>query len=187
MRSEPYDDPVASRGYLRFPHVTNDLVAFVAADDVWLAPVTGGRAWRFTTDEAPASTPRLTPDGAHVAWVSSRDGSAEVYMAGLDDGVSTRLTYWGTRWARVSGWTPDGEVLAVSSAHQPFGHYVRARALTTVLSGRPGAERVLPYGPVSDLSLGSGGARGTGEGSGAGPVGLLTGTWGIFGTDPAER
>ena len=171
-----------SRGYLRFPHVTNDLVVFVAADDVWLAPVTGGRAWRFTTDEAQASTPRLTPDGTHVAWVSARDGSAEVYTAGLDDGASTRLTYWGTSWARVSGWTPAGEVLAVSAAHQPFGHYVRARALTTALSGSPGAERVLPFGPVSDLSLGT---SGDGDG-GADTVGLLTGTWGVFNNDPAH-
>jgi tricorn protease len=155
-------------------------VAFVAADDVWLAPVAGGRAWRFTADEAPVSTPRLTPDGTHVAWVSSRDGIAEVYAASLADGTSTRLTYWGTRWAQVSGWTPGGEVLAVSNAHQPFGHHVRARALTTELSGGPGGERVLPFGLVSDLSLGAGGA------GGAGTVGLLTGTWGIFGTDPAQ-
>ncbi|HEX9041995.1 MAG TPA: S41 family peptidase [Trebonia sp.] len=171
---------MASHGYLRFPHVTNDLVIFVAADDVWLAPVTGGRAWRFTGDEAAASTPRLAPDGAHVAWVSSRDGTAEVYTASLADGDTTRLTYWGTSWALVSGWTPNGEVLAVSTAGQPFGHYVRARALTTALSGSPGAERVLPFGPVSDLSLGTSGERADGV------VGLLTGTWGVFGTDPAE-
>ena len=184
-RGRPYYGQVASRGYLRFPHVTNDTVVFVAADDVWLAPVAGGRAWRFTADEAAASTPRLTADGSHVAWVSSRDGSAEVYAAGLDDGVSTRLTYWGVRWAQVSGWTPDGEVLAVSSARQPFGHFVRARALTTELSGSPGAERVLPFGPVSELSLGAGGT-GAGGSGGENTVGLLTGTWGIFGTDPAE-
>ena len=175
----PYYDPVASPGYLRFPHVTNDLVVFVAADDVWLAPVAGGRAWRFTTDQAAAATPRLTPDGTHVAWVSARDGSPEVYTASVSDGTSTRLTYWGTSWARVSGWTPAGEVLAVSAANQPFRHYVRARALTTAVSGSPGAERVLPLGPVSDLSLGTNGA-------GAGTVGLLTGTWGIFNDEPAD-
>ena len=95
-----------------------------------------------------------------MAWVSSRDGTAEVYTAGLDDGAITRLTYWGTRWAQVSGWTPGGEVLAVTAAQQPFGHYVRARALTTALSGRPGAERVLPFGPASDLSLGASGSGG---------------------------
>jgi tricorn protease len=182
---------VASPGYLRFPHITNDLVVFVAADDVWLAPVAGGRAWRFTTDEAQAATPRLTPDGTHVAWVSAKDGSPEIYVAGLADGTSTRLTYWGTSWAEVCGWTPAGEVLAVSAANQPFGHYVRARALTTALSGSPGAERVLPFGPVSDLSLGTsgdgaGGDRAGATSRGAGTVGLLTGTWGGFNSDPAD-
>jgi tricorn protease len=167
---------VKSPGYLRDPHITNDLVAFVAADDVWLAPVTGGRAWRFTTDEARAATPRLTPDGTHVAWASAKDGSPEIYLASLTDGTSTRLTYWGTSWARVSGWTPAGEVLAVSRASQPFAHYARARALTTALSGSPGAERVLPFGPVSDLSLGTG----------AGTVGLLTGKFAGFNDDPAN-
>ncbi len=156
----------------------------------WLAPVAGGRAWRFTTDEAQAATPRLTPDGSHVAWVSARDGSPEIYLAGLAGGPSTRLTYWGTSWARVSGWTPSGEVLAVSAAGQPFGHYVRARALTTALSGSQGAERVLPLGPVSDLSLGTSGDGGTADGGaggrGAGTVGLLTGTWGSFNNDPAH-
>jgi tricorn protease len=186
-RAAPYYGPVTSRGYLRFPHITNDIVVFVAADDVWLAPLAGGRAWRFTTDDAQAATPRLTQDGMQVAWVSAKDGSPEIYVASLADGTSTRLTYWGTSWARVSGWTPAGEVLAVSAANQPFGHYVRARALTTALSGSPGAERVLPFGPVSDLSLGPSGDGAGGSSAGAaGPVGLLTGTWGSFNADPAD-
>src|SRR5262249_61315155 len=113
-------------------------------------------------------TPRLTADASQVAWVSAKDGSPEIYVASLTDGTSTRLTYWGTSWARVSGWTPAGEVLAVSAANQPFFHYVRARALTTALSGSPGAERGLPVGPGSDLSLG---ARGGGTGgAGARPA-----------------
>jgi tricorn protease len=173
---EPYYGRVKSPGYLRYPHISNDFVVFIAADDVWLAPVAGGRAWRFTADEAPAGTPRLTPDGTHVAWVSAKDGSPEIYLASLADGASTRLTYWGTSWARVSGWTPAGEVLAVSRANQPFPHYARARALTTTLSGSPGAERVLPFGPVSDLSLGSG----------AGTVALLTGKLPGFNDDPVS-
>src|SRR3984885_6144918 len=156
-RVEPYDGSVESPGYLRFPHITGDLVVFIAADDVWLAPVAGGRAWRFTTDEAQASTPRLSPDGTHGAG--------------------------------GSGWPPAGEVLAVTAANQPFRHYVRARVLTTVLSGSPGAERVLPFGPVSDLSLGTDadGIRGDNAAAdGSGVVGLLTGTWGVFGNDPAH-
>ena len=190
LRLAPYYGPVTSPGYLRFPHITNDIVVFVAADDVWLAPLAGGRAWRFTADEARAATPRLTPDGTQVAWVSAKDGSPEIYVASLAGGTSTRLTYWGTSWARVCGWTPAGEVLAVSAANQPFGHYVRARALTTERSGGPGEQRVLPFGLVSDLSLGTNGDGTTGAGAaggrGAGTVGLLTGTWGSFNGDPAN-
>jgi len=167
---------VVAPGYLRFPHIGGDLVAFVAADDVWLAPVGGGRAWRFTTDEASAMTPRFSADGTQLAWVCSKDGGAEVYRASLADGVSARLTYWGTAWGRVCGWTPGGEVLAVSTAGQPFNHYSWARALATQESdpaGGPGAERLLPLGPVGDISLG--GAT----------VAVLNGTFGQFQSDIA--
>jgi tricorn protease len=172
---------VVAPGYLRFPHIGGDLVAFVAADDVWLAPVGGGRAWRFTADEAAAMTPRFSADGTQLAWVCSKDGGAEVYQASLADGVSTRLTYWGTAWARVCGWTPAGEVLAVSNAGQPFNHYSWARALATRESdpaGGPGAERLLPLGPVGDISLGGPSDDGTG-------VAVLNGTFGPFQSDIA--
>ena len=132
----------------------------------------------------------IRDSGTHVAWVSAKDGSPEIYVASLTDGTSTRLTYWGTHWARVSGWTPAGEVLAVSRANQPFAHYTPARALTTALSGSPGAERVLPFGPASDLSLGTGGDATRGDSAaadshGAGTIGLLTGKFGGLDDDPA--
>jgi tricorn protease-like protein len=37
--------------YLRYPDVRGDLLTFTAADDVWLAPLGGGRAWRLTDDQ----------------------------------------------------------------------------------------------------------------------------------------
>jgi len=167
---------MVAQGYLRFPHIAGDLVAFVTADDVWLAPADGGRAWRFTADQAPVSCPRFTADGTHLAWVSSKDGGPEVYQASVADGAGTRLTYWGERAARVCGWTPAGEVLAISTADQPFRYATWARALSTDASGGHGSERVLPFGRVSDLSLAVSPA---GQASAA----LLTGT---FGTDPAH-
>ena len=162
-------------GYLRFPHIAGDIVAFVTADDVWLAPAGGGRAWRFTADQAPVSCPRFTADGTRLAWVSSKDGGPEVYQASVADGDGERLTYWGVQAARVCGWTPAGEVLAISTADQPFRYATWARALSTDASGGPGTERVLPFGRVSDVSLAVSAA---GQASAA----LLTGT---FGTDPA--
>jgi tricorn protease len=166
----PYDVVVTSAGYLRFPHIQSDLITFVAADDIWLAPAAGGRAWRFTADQAAVSTPRFSPDGTALAWVSSRDGGPEVYAGAVADGATSRLTYWGAPFARVCQWTPDGEVIAVSSAGRPFLHHLWPRILPTALSGGQGGERALPFGPVVDVSAGQGG------------VALLTGTWG---QDPA--
>ncbi len=57
--------------YLRYPHVQGELIAFTAEDDVWLAPLDGGRAWRVSAYNRPVSQPRISPDGTHVAWTST--------------------------------------------------------------------------------------------------------------------
>ncbi|WP_030906536.1 S41 family peptidase [Streptosporangium amethystogenes] len=132
--------------YLRFPHLSHETLTFVADDDVWVAPADGGRAWRLSADRAPASHPHLSPDGTKVAWTSVRDGAPEIYLADLDSGSAERLTYWGSARTRARGWTPEGEVLAISATGQPFLWQTWAYALGD------GVER-LPYGPVNDLSV----------------------------------
>src|SRR5882757_2037434 len=117
---QSYDDAMTSAGYLRFPHVHGDLLAFVAEDDVWLAPLDGGRAWRLSADRAEAASPRFSRDGHWVAWTSWRDGPAEVYLAGVEGERARRLTYWSDQAAKVCGWTPGGKVLALSASGQAF-------------------------------------------------------------------
>jgi tricorn protease len=144
---------VATPGYLRFPHLHDDLLAFVAEDDVWLAPADGGRAWRLTSDGGQASYPRFSPDGAAIAWTSWRDGGIpEVYTAGItgdtDGGTAARRTYWGDTRTRVTGWTSRGEVLAITAAGQPTAQ--RTMAYAVPLGAPP---RLLPFGQVNDLAL----------------------------------
>jgi tricorn protease len=139
---------VTSPGYLRYPHVHGDLLTFVAGCHVWLAPAGGGRAWRLSADSTQVSYPRFSPDGASVAWTSWRDGDPEVYVAGTGGSDETRLTYWGDPQTRVTGWTPAGEILAITAAGQPAVKYRRAFAVPD-----QGAPRLLPFGPVSDLAL----------------------------------
>jgi tricorn protease len=161
---------VTSSGYLRFPHVHGDLVTFVAEDDVWLAPAGGGRGWRLSADQALASRPRFSPDGTQVAWTGSRDDSAEIYVAAADGGASRRLTYWGADWTRTCGWTPAGEVVAVTNAGQPFSTWTWAHVIGLAPGAEPVRDTRRPWGQVGDLAIAPGG------------VALLTGGGG---RDPA--
>ncbi|PYC68054.1 peptidase S41 [Streptomyces tateyamensis] len=141
---------MSTGAYLRHPHLHGDLVTFVAEDDVWLAPLDGGRAWRLTADRAPVAHPRFSPDGRTIAWTSTRDGSAELYAAPVDGGQAHRLTYWGAAArTRLSTWTAQGEPVAVTSAGQPTA--LQAWAHAVPLDG--GEPRRLPYGPVGHLAF----------------------------------
>jgi tricorn protease len=142
---------VTSAAYLRFPHVQQDLLTFVAEDDVWLAPAEGGRAWRLSAGDAAAAWPRLSGDGSQVAWSGTRDKAAEVYLADVTGGPGRRLTYWGDQRTKVCGFDPAGEVLAVTPAGQPFGFASQARAVSADPAA-PGS-RLLPFGQVSDIAI----------------------------------
>ncbi|MGW5971170.1 S41 family peptidase [Streptomyces sp. NPDC055186] len=141
---------VAPAAYLRFPHPHGESVAFTAEDDVWLAPLDGGRAWRVSADNVPVTLPRISPDGATVAWTSTRDGAPEVHIAPVEGGPGRRLTYWGSAKTQVRGWTPDGKVLALSTQGQASLRRTWARAIP--LDGGPAT--TLPYGPVGDIAHG---------------------------------
>jgi tricorn protease len=136
--------------YLRYPHLHGELVAFVAQDDIWLAPTDGTstRAWRLTSDAAKVTSPRFSRDGTRLAWTSWRDGNPEVYLTDVAGSAATRLTYWGDDHTSVLGWTEQDEVLATTAAGQPDTHFTWAYAIP------PGGEpRRLPYGPVNDLAV----------------------------------
>ncbi|MGW3163218.1 S41 family peptidase [Streptomyces sp. NPDC001142] len=139
--------------YLRYPHVQGDVIAFTAEDDVWLAPLDGGRAWRVSADNRPVTHPRISPDGTRVAWTSTRDGAPEVHVAPVDGGPSRRLTHWGDATTSVRGWTPEGDVLAISAYDQASLRRSWARAVP--VDGGPA--RTLPYGPVGSVAHGPGG------------------------------
>ncbi|MEU7524776.1 PDZ domain-containing protein [Saccharothrix sp. NPDC042600] len=145
---------MSEQAYLRHPHLHGDLVTFVAEDDVWLAPLDGGRAFRVTADQVPVSNPRFDPTGTRLAWASRRDGAPEVHLALVTGGEARRLTHWGSWTTGVRGWTPRGDVVAVSSTGEATS--VRKWAYAVPVDGGP-PER-LPYGWVGDVAHGPDGA-----------------------------
>lgn len=143
--------PGARTSYLRFPHLHGDTLVFVAEDDVWTAPLSGGRAFRLTADAVPVGTPRLSPDGSRVAWTSWREGAAEVFVADADGGAARRLTWWCGAVCR--GWSPSGDVVALTSAGEPLSRSTWAWDVPP----DGGAPRRRAHGPVSDLALSAAG------------------------------
>jgi tricorn protease len=146
---------VETPGYLRFPHLHENLLCFVAEDDLWLAPLDGStHPRRLTVDRTRTGHPRFSPDGRHIAYTTWRSLDPEIHLVPVTGGPARRLTYWGSTDTRVRGWTPpdaDGHsaVLAVTSHAEPFSYLTWAHKVAT--DGSPG--RKLPWGPVTDIQV----------------------------------
>ena len=102
--------------YLRYPHIHADLITFTADDDVWLVPSSGGRAWRLTSDHVPVRSPRISPDGTQVAFVSFRTSQPELMVAEVATGALRRLTWLGSTTMTMLGWQDSSHVLMASNA-----------------------------------------------------------------------
>lgn len=141
---------MTSSSYFRFPHLHGDLVTFVAEDDVWIAPLGGGRAWRVSSLQLPARNPRFTPDGKRLVWTVIQGTAPEVVTADVDGGGYRQLSYFGHATTKVKGFTPDGDVLVTSAFRQADSRHTHAYSLP--VTGGWAAE--LPLGPVESVAFG---------------------------------
>ncbi|MDQ0850780.1 tricorn protease [Arthrobacter sp. B3I9] len=141
---------MTSSSYLRFPHLHGDLVTFVAEDDVWIAPLAGGRAWRISSLQLPARNPRFTPDGKRLVWTVVQGTSPEVVSAEVDGGGYRQLSYFGHSSTRVKGFTPAGDVVVTSAFRQADSRLTHAYSLPVT----GGWAEELPFGPVESVAFG---------------------------------
>ena len=125
--------PVLSEGdearLLRYPAIHDDFVVFVYAGDLWRVPSTGGQAWRLTSHEGVELTPKISPDGAWVAYSAEYSGTRQVHVIPASGGAPRQLTFYndvGVMPPRggfdywIQGWTPDGKIL-VRMNRTPWG------------------------------------------------------------------
>ncbi|TQJ40615.1 tricorn protease [Arthrobacter sp. SLBN-112] len=141
---------MTSSSYFRFPHVHGDLVTFVAEDDVWIAPLDGGRAWRVSSLQLPARNPRFTPDGKRLVWTVVQGTAPEVVSAQVDGGGYRQLTYFGHSTTKVKGFTAGGSVVVTSAFRQAESRHTHAYSVP--LEG--GWAQELPFGPVESVAFG---------------------------------
>ncbi|NBC09972.1 MAG: hypothetical protein GVY26_22515, partial [Bacteroidetes bacterium] len=65
---------------LRQPTISQDHIAFVYANDLWLVAREGDQAQRLTTDEGAERNPHFSPDGGQIAFTAQYDGNVDVYV-----------------------------------------------------------------------------------------------------------
>jgi dipeptidyl aminopeptidase/acylaminoacyl peptidase len=80
-----------------------------AADDV---------PFQFTSGLARDSSPRWSPDGSHLAFLSSRDERNQVFVMPADGGEAWRVTN-GPHAVSEFSWAPDGQSLYFVTKEEP--------------------------------------------------------------------
>jgi dipeptidyl aminopeptidase/acylaminoacyl peptidase len=95
-----------------------DKAANKGLSDIWLVPARGGEPRRLTTNPASDTTPRWSPDGRTIAFVSTRSGSPQVWTIDPSGGEAVQLSRLSTGATGVI-WSPTGRQLAFVSSVFP--------------------------------------------------------------------
>lgn len=96
------------------PAISQHHIAFIYANDLWIASRDGTQPRRLTVDEGIESFPAFSPDGSLIAFSAQYDGNTDVFIVPVEGGVPKRLT-WHPSPDYVRGFTPDGQHVLFAS------------------------------------------------------------------------
>jgi dipeptidyl aminopeptidase/acylaminoacyl peptidase len=92
---------------------TTDLAAGKRNADVWIGPSDGSAPARpLTRHEKKDDTPRFSPDGKKLAFISNRSGTAQVWMLDLSGGEPQKVTDVSGGVQAPLAFAPDGKRIA---------------------------------------------------------------------------
>jgi tricorn protease len=146
----PANPDVHNTRLLGEPGVSATHVAFVYADDVWVADLDGRNVRRLTTDAEVVSAPFFSPDGQTIAYSGTHEGNVDVYVVPVGGGSPRRLTtHPGDDIVR--GFTPDGKEVLFSSPRNAFTRRY-AQLFTVPLAGGMPTQLPIPNGVQASFS-----------------------------------
>lgn len=85
---------------------------------VWMMEADGANARQITYSDKGESSPNFSPDGKWISFISSREGSSNLYLMPVSGGEAHRLSKISTGVADPL-WSPDGKWIAFSSDVYP--------------------------------------------------------------------
>ncbi len=95
-----------------------DKVANKSTTQIYLVPLGGGEVRQLTNDEHSSASPRWSPDGEKLAFISARDGEDQIWTIDVSSGALKKITSLSTG-AGDPVWSPDGKLLAFTSDVYP--------------------------------------------------------------------
>ena len=103
------------------PAVSEAHVAFIYANDLWVANIDGTNPRRLTSDAGIESSPGFSPDGQLIAFSAEYDGNTDIYTVSADGGMPRRLT-WHPSPDLMRSFTPDGKSILFASPREDFSN-----------------------------------------------------------------
>ncbi|MGH9144837.1 MAG: TolB family protein, partial [Vicinamibacterales bacterium] len=92
--------------------VTEPVKATARQRNLWMLDMASGHVRQLTFSAKSDSAPRWAPDGRSIAFLSDRDGAAQLYLLAMDGGEAQRIS---DRKDRIEAfrWSPDGQSIAL--------------------------------------------------------------------------
>ena len=90
-----------------------DILKDHAKGNLWIVSVDGENHHKLSSNEANESSPRWSPTGDRIAFVSATEEGAEIYMYWVSSGTTARISQLPFTPTGLT-WSPDGEYLAFS-------------------------------------------------------------------------
>ncbi len=93
-----------------------DPKSFAWCSDLWLVPADRSAPPRpVTSGGSKNHSPRWSPDGAHLAFLSNRSGSTQVWLLPVTGGEALPVTAGGVEPVQAVSWSPDGRQIAFAA------------------------------------------------------------------------
>ncbi|QFU76271.1 DUF5050 domain-containing protein [Halioglobus maricola] len=90
---------------------------------ICIADIDGSNIIQLTNNQANDWSPKVSPDGSRVVFLSNRDGNQEIYTMNIDGSNQQRVTYSDDEnWGPV--WSADGDQLFFNSKTESGMRYV---------------------------------------------------------------